>query len=126
MSELLLEQPTGRLQGTITERVRADELGEVLRAVGRGLSFRPHLPQLDRAAEFCRLPGRLAPGEPGTDDGYVRHQRRSSARGFAGRLFYAKSRPCSGKVLLGRAASYNRGYQNTFQREIHGKKKRLR
>src|ERR687889_2189886 len=126
MSELLLEQSRGRLQGTITERVRADELGEVLSAVGRGLSLRPHLPQLDRAAEFCSLPGRLAPGEPGTDNGYVRHQRRSSARGFAGRLFYAKSNQSSGRVHSASGSIYDGFLQNTFGGEIRGQEKKLR
>lgn len=40
--------------------------------VSRSPLDRSHLPQLDRAVQFCCLPGRLAPGETTTYDRNVR------------------------------------------------------
>src|SRR5919202_4340343 len=71
--ELLLQEPRCRLQRKVAHRVRADQLGQGVGAVGWRLLDRPHFPQLDRAAPLGRLPGSLATREATADNRYIHH-----------------------------------------------------
>ena len=66
----LLLQEAGRLiEGVAAQAVGAHELGEVGGLVDGRPAHRPHLVEVHAHAPAGQLPGRLAPGEPASDDG---------------------------------------------------------
>ena len=64
-----VQQPDRIVLGIVgAQRIRADELGEVVGAVCVGGAQRPHLVQYDARTSPCGLPRRLATGEAAADD----------------------------------------------------------
>ena len=55
------------------EGVRADQFGEVSRAVDGRHLLRPHLVEGDAATTIGRRPGRLHPRKPAANNGYFIH-----------------------------------------------------
>ena len=67
-AHLLLEKAHGARWLIGSQRIAADKLGKLRRAVGRRELRRFHLPELDLVAALRELPGRLAAGKPAADD----------------------------------------------------------
>ncbi len=69
-AHFVMQQTDGVLLAIVgTEAVRTDEFGEAVRLVcGRRLAAATHLGQADLEPAPCKLPCRLAPSKPATDD----------------------------------------------------------
>ena len=73
--QLLLEQPGGCARLVRLEGVAADNLGQMGRLVGKGVSGRPHFTQPHGETPPCNLPGRLGTRQAAADDQDRFHER---------------------------------------------------